>query len=63
MYGGKLVETGDVYEIFKNPCHEYTKGLLASIPKAHEKGNRLRAIPGTSGSDGPAERMSVRSEM
>lgn len=47
MYGGKLVETGDVYEIFKNPCHEYTKGLLASIPKAHEKGNRLRAIPGT----------------
>ena len=37
MYGGKLVETGDVEDIFHNPCHEYTKGLLRSIPKAHEK--------------------------
>ena len=34
MYGGKLVETGDVADIFHNPCHEYTKGLLRSIPKA-----------------------------
>lgn len=47
MYGGKLVETGDVYDIFRNPGHEYTRGLLASIPKAHEKGKRLYAIPGT----------------
>lgn len=47
MYGGKLVETGDVEDIFHNPCHEYTKGLLRSIPKAHEKGGELQAIPGT----------------
>ena len=47
MYGGKLVETGDVADIFHNPCHEYTKGLLRSIPKAHEKGGELQAIPGT----------------
>ena len=47
MYGGKLVETGDVEDIFHNPCHEYTKGLLRSIPKAHEKGGELQAILGT----------------
>ena len=42
MYGGKLVETGDVADIFHNPCHEYTKGLLRSIPKAHEKAASFR---------------------
>ena len=46
-FDGKLVETGDVEDIFHNPCHEYTKGLLRSIPKAHEKGGELQAIPGT----------------
>ena len=29
MYGGKLVETGDVEDIFHNPCHEYTKGPVS----------------------------------
>ncbi|MDD2957510.1 MAG: ABC transporter ATP-binding protein [Lachnospiraceae bacterium] len=47
MYGGKLVETGAVSDIFHNPLHEYTKGLLKSVPKAQEKGGRLQAIPGT----------------
>ena len=37
MYGGKLVETGDVEDIFHNPCHEYTKGLLRSIPSTRKK--------------------------
>lgn len=31
MYAGKIVEYGDVFKIFENPCHAYTKGLLASI--------------------------------
>ena len=48
MYGGKVVETGTVDEIFYNPKHEYTKGLLRSIPKLdaqhHEK---LVPIEGT----------------
>lgn len=48
MYGGKVVETGTVEEIFYNPKHEYTKGLLKSIPKLdatqHEK---LVPIEGT----------------
>ena len=34
MYGGKIVETGNVDEIFYNPKHPYTWGLLGSMPKA-----------------------------
>lgn len=47
MYGGQLVETADVRDLFYETAHPYTKGLLASIPKASEKGNELTAIPGT----------------
>lgn len=47
MYGGRLVETGDVRELFYETKHPYTQGLLASIPKASDKGNTLTAIPGT----------------
>lgn len=37
MYGGQMVEYGTSYEIFKNPKHPYTQGLLASIPTLHGK--------------------------
>lgn len=37
MYAGKVVEYGSIDEIFYQPGHEYTKGLLRSIPKIHEK--------------------------
>lgn len=41
MYAGRVCERGTADEIFYNPCHEYTRGLLRSIPKAdadqHEK--------------------------
>jgi oligopeptide/dipeptide ABC transporter ATP-binding protein len=49
MYGGRVVEEGDVVEIFKRPKHPYTIGLLNSIPSVdHAKGEqkRLEAIPG-----------------
>ena len=36
MYGGKIVETGTVDEIFYNPKHPYTWGLLGSMPKLHD---------------------------
>ena len=39
MYAGQIVEKGSVRDIFKNPQHPYTKGLLASIPKMGEDGN------------------------
>ena len=47
MYAGKIVETGTVDEIFANPQHPYTRGLLESIPKLNEEKSRLSVIPGT----------------
>ena len=47
MYAGKIVEAGTVEEIFTDPRHPYTQGLLASIPNLTEKKNRLSVIPGT----------------
>ena len=46
MYGGKIQEMAPVVELFENPMHPYTKGLLSSIPHAQDKGHRLTAIPG-----------------
>ena len=45
MYAGQVVEHTDVYELFKNPCHPYTEGLLNSIPTVNS-GERLKSIPG-----------------
>lgn len=47
MYGGKLQEIAPVREIFNNPLHPYTQGLLNSLPRTAEKTRRLRTIPGT----------------
>lgn len=48
MYAGKIVEYGAVDDIFYHPSHEYTKGLLRSIPKLNEKEHtRLVPIEGT----------------
>ena len=48
MYAGKIVETGTTDEIFYSPKHEYTKGLLKSIPRLTDKGHeRLVPIEGT----------------
>jgi oligopeptide/dipeptide ABC transporter ATP-binding protein len=49
MYGGRVVEEGTVVEIFKQPKHPYTMGLLHSIPRvdhAITEQARLEAIPG-----------------
>jgi oligopeptide transport system ATP-binding protein len=47
MYAGEIVEYGTTDDIFYNPKHEYTKGLLRSIPKFHEKDyERLVPIEG-----------------
>ncbi|QLI78821.1 ABC transporter ATP-binding protein [Bacillus pumilus] len=50
MYAGQIVETGTVDEIFYNPQHPYTWGLLASMPSLDTDGGdegKLTAIPGT----------------
>ena len=47
MYGGKIQEIAPVHELFRNPLHPYTQGLLASLPTVDgEKQKRLRTIPG-----------------
>lgn len=46
MYAGKIVEEGDVIEVFRNPLHLYTKGLLQSVPDMRIKKERLYSIPG-----------------
>lgn len=47
MYGGKVCERGTTDEIFYNPRHEYTKGLIRSIPRISEKHERLIPISGS----------------
>ena len=46
MYAGKVVEEGPVLEIFKNPTHPYTIGLLKSKPSINERKAELYSIPG-----------------
>ena len=46
MYGGRMVEFGTSSEIYGNPKHPYTKGLLDSIPSLHKEKD-LSFIPGT----------------
>ncbi|PFA24654.1 ABC transporter ATP-binding protein [Bacillus cereus] len=47
MYAGKVVEIGTVDEIFYNPKHPYTWGLIASMPSLDGSDAELYAIPGT----------------
>lgn len=46
MYAGTIVEFGAVREVFSNPQHWYTKGLLNAIPKLKGKREPLESIPG-----------------
>ncbi len=47
MYGGRVVETGDVDQIFHSPRHPYTLGLMASLPRLDTDLERLEPIPGS----------------
>ena len=47
MYGGRICERGTAHEIFYNPKHEYTKGLLRSIPNVNNMKKKLVPISGT----------------
>ncbi|MCL2674567.1 MAG: ABC transporter ATP-binding protein [Defluviitaleaceae bacterium] len=46
MYAGNIVESGDKYEVFKNPKHPYTIGLFNSIPDIEKDEERLKPIQG-----------------
>ena len=47
MYAGSICERGTADEIFYTPAHEYTKGLMRSIPRDENNGQRLQPITGT----------------
>ena len=47
MYAGSICEQGTADEIFYNPCHEYTKGLMRSIPTVNNDDEKLEPITGT----------------
>jgi peptide/nickel transport system ATP-binding protein len=47
MYAGRIVETGSVREVIRDPRHPYTRGLLASTIHGGMRGRRLEAIPGS----------------
>jgi peptide/nickel transport system ATP-binding protein len=47
MYAGRIVESGDIDDMFADPKHPYTQGLLASTPALDTIGRRLTGIPGT----------------
>ncbi|WP_108660208.1 ABC transporter ATP-binding protein [Acuticoccus kandeliae] len=46
MYGGRIVETGPVHEIFRAPRHPYTRALMRSMPRIDANEERLEPIPG-----------------
>lgn len=47
MYGGKIVESGPLADVVRDPQHPYTQGLLSSTIHAASRGRRLTAIPGS----------------
>ena len=46
MYAGKIVEQAEVADLFDNPLHPYTAGLLSSLPKLDKQEGKLPMIPG-----------------
>jgi peptide/nickel transport system ATP-binding protein len=47
MYAGQIVEQGRVRDVFRQPMHPYTQGLLASIPRFDQPDKQLSSIPGS----------------
>jgi peptide/nickel transport system ATP-binding protein len=47
MYGGKIVEYGDIVTLFKKPMHPYTIGLISAFPNVKSEKIRMQSIPGT----------------
>ena len=60
MYAGRIVEEADVEDIYANPAHPYTEGLLAVIPRVDLKGRRSPRSP-ASRRTWPASRPGARS--
>ena len=46
MYAGRIIEYGSVKEVFRNPAHPYTQGLIGALPTITETKESLTAVPG-----------------
>jgi oligopeptide/dipeptide ABC transporter ATP-binding protein len=46
MYAGKIVENGNMMELFRHPCHPYTRGLLLSVPRLDDNSTRISSFEG-----------------
>lgn len=60
MYQGEVVETGDVAQILGAPVHEYTKSLIAAVPRADQKLNRFSSVDFIDGDNAPVERIDIQ---
>jgi peptide/nickel transport system ATP-binding protein len=47
LYAGRVAEIGSTQDIFNNPQHPYTRGLMNAIPRPGSRGTKMAAIPGT----------------
>ena len=47
LYAGRVAEIGSTADIFNNPQHPYTRGLMNAIPRPGSRGKKMAAIPGT----------------
>ncbi|MEW6029674.1 MAG: ABC transporter ATP-binding protein [Chloroflexota bacterium] len=47
LYAGRVAEVGTAHDIFNNPQHPYTRGLMNAIPKPGSRGKKMAVIPGT----------------
>ncbi len=64
MFRGNIVETGDVGQILGNPQHEYTKSLIAAVPRPDKRLHRFNSvdyIDGTAGGDSALNRIDINS--
>ncbi|MEM7212721.1 MAG: ABC transporter ATP-binding protein, partial [Pseudomonadota bacterium] len=60
MYRGEVVETGDVAQILGDPQHEYTKSLIAAVPRADVKLHRFASVDYIEGGDDARRRIDVQ---
>ena len=47
LYAGRVCEIADKRELFRNPLHPYTKGLLVAVPRLDKRRGDLAVIPGS----------------
>jgi len=60
MYRGEVVETGDVAQILGAPTHEYTKSLIAAVPRADRKLDRFSSVDYIEGGTTPFKRIDIQ---